>query len=275
MKSTASAPTMMGDYAVEDTEMGMAKNEAYMMESGIAPEPRLNGSVAADVAQEDRLVIKNGSLSLVVDNVEFAIDKVKKFAVEKEGFVVSSNVDRYNNEPSGSVTIRIPSKIFDTGLDEVRSLGEVQSEQSDGRDVTEEYVDLDARFNNYKATETQFLEIMRKATKIEDILAVQRELTTVRANIESLEGRMKYLKESAAYSSLTVYLSTNPEQLPVLDKGDTWKPLATAKNALRGLTDFGTTVVDGLIWIAVYIPVWIVLFLFFFGIRRWYKKEQQ
>jgi len=271
MTQNSAGVPMMRSYAVEDTDMEMGKmvaNEASMME------PTPSGSVAADVAPEDRLVIKNGSLSLVVDNVEVAIDQLKTFAVEKKGFVVSSNIDQYNNEPTGSVTMRIPADVFDTQLDQVRAIGEVQSENTYGQDVTEEYVDLEARLNNYKATEAQFLDIMKKATKIEDILAVQRELTNVRANIESLEGRMKYLKESAAYSSLTVYLSTNPEQLPVLDKGDTWKPLATVKDALRGLKDLGTTVVDVLIWVVIYLPVWIVLILLVWAGRRWYKKAQ-
>ena len=116
---------------------------------------------------------------------------------------------------------------------------------------------------------------MKQAVKIEDILAVQRELTNVRGQIESMEGRMKYLKESAAFSSLTVYLSTNPEQLPVLDNGNTWKPLATVKDALRGLQDLGKKIVDVFIWVAVYIPLWIVLILVIWMVRRWYRKTQQ
>ncbi|PIR03211.1 MAG: hypothetical protein COV60_01550 [Candidatus Magasanikbacteria bacterium CG11_big_fil_rev_8_21_14_0_20_43_7] len=116
---------------------------------------------------------------------------------------------------------------------------------------------------------------MKQAVDIEDILAVQRELTNVRSQIESLQARMTYLKESAAFSSLTVYLSTNPEDLPILDQGDTWKPLATVKDALRGLLDLGARVVDAIIWLVVYIPLWIVLVLIVWFGKKWYRKYQQ
>jgi len=225
------------------------------------------------LSQEDRLIIKNGSMSLLVDDVEIAVGQIKQFAIEKGGFVVSSEIDTSYNEPSGSITIRIPSALFDANLGSVRLLGEVQSERTDGRDVTEEYIDLEAKLGNLKAAEEQFLSIMKQAVKIEDILAVQRELTNVRSNIDSLEGRMKYLKESADFSSLTVYLSTNPEQLPILDKGDTWKPLGTVKEALRGLQQFGIRVVDVFIWIIIYIPVWFGIGLVYMIVRHMYKKR--
>ncbi|OIO20360.1 MAG: hypothetical protein CO029_02595 [Candidatus Magasanikbacteria bacterium CG_4_9_14_0_2_um_filter_41_10] len=277
MGQSAGEPSMMRDAMVEDSydiSTKSATNEKYAMMPTIAPSPD-SGSVAVDVPATERLVIKNGSMSILVDNVAVAVGQIKQFAIEKGGFVVTSEIDTYDNDPTGSVEIRIPSTVFDTNLGTVRVLGEVQSERTDGQDVTEEYVDLQARLDNLKASETQFLSIMKQAVKIEDILAVQRELTNVRGQIESMEGRMKYLKESAAFSSLTVYLSTNPEQLPVLDNGNTWKPLATVKDALRGLQDLGKKIVDVFIWVAVYIPLWIVLILVIWMVRRWYRKTQQ
>jgi len=101
---------------------------------------------------------------------------------------------------------------------------------------------------------------MARAVKIEDVLAVQRELSTVRSQIERLQGRMNYLSKSAQLSTLTVYLSTNPEALPVIDE-NTWKPLAVAKNAFRSLIGLGQGVANGFIWLVVYLPLWIVLFL--------------
>ena len=277
---TTSSPSMVGEYAIygeagemaardmavaDGDDMSMVNNFAAQKVGLTTPRPALleyeSGSVAIDVPQDERLVIKNGSMSLVVESVEGAVEYVQTFALEKGGFVVTSNIDRAGIAPNGYVQVRIPSHIFDTGLNELRALGEVQSEHVDGRDVTEEYVDLEARLKNFQATEAQFLSIMKQAVDIEDILAVQRELTNVRSQIESLQARMTYLKESAAFSSLTVYLSTNPEDLPILDQGDTWKPLATVKDALRGLLDLGARVVDAIIWLVVYIPLWIVLVL--------------
>lgn len=280
--STVSAPQgmMMAAYDASDEskameEKAMVADTAMVKARGIAPEPIQNGSVAADIPQEDRLIIKNGSMSLVVDDVSVAVDQVTQFATQQGGFVVTSNIEQSGYRPSGFVTVRIPSAVFDSGLDTLRALGDVQSERVDGRDVTEEYVDLEAQRNNLKATEDQFLTIMRQAVKIEDILSVQRELTNVRSQIERLEGRMKYLQESSAFSSLTIHLSSDPEDLPILDDSDTWKPLATAKDALRGLLGVGVGIADAVIWFVVYIPVWIGLWILFALGRKVYRRWHQ
>ncbi len=272
--SSAQSP---GSPVMMDTDgYGLAEESAMAgiaMVKSITP-PR-DGSVAADIPQEDRLIIKNGSMSLVVDEVSVAVDQITQFTIEHGGFVVTSNIEQSGIRPSGFVTVRIPSDVFDTGLDAVRALGDVQSERVDGRDVTEEYVDLEAQQKNLEATEDQFLKIMKQAVKIADILSVQRELTNVRTQIERLDGRMKYLKESAAFSSLTIHLSSDPEDLPVLDGNNTWKPLATAKDALRDMLDVGVGIADAIIWALVYIPVWIGLWIFFVLGRKVYRKRQQ
>jgi hypothetical protein len=161
--------------------------------------------------------------------------------------------------PSGYVTVRIPVADFDASITKVGEFGEVTSKTIQGQDVTEEFVDLDAQLKNLRATENQFLEIMKKATKIEDILAVQRELSNVRGQIDSIEGRMKYLQQSADLSTLTVYLSTDPSNLPIFDESDTWKPWAQVKEAARSLLELGKGLVNFVIWIVVYIPFWFLL----------------
>lgn len=216
----------------------------------------------------NRLIIKTGFLSLVVKDVPQGVAKIQEFAKSKGGFVVSSNISKDTLSPTAEVTIRIPSEVFDGGVQEVKSMGEVKSERVNGQDVTEEYVDLDARLKNLRLTESQFVTIMQKAQKIEDILAVQRELTQIRGEIESLQGRMKYLTESAKMSTLTVYLAADPQNLPVVDNDDSWKPLAVWKDAVRSLLLLGQGVVNFLIWIVAYIPVWIVLLAVVLGIRR-------
>ena len=157
--------------------------------------------------------------------------------------------------------MRIPVASFDEGMDEVKKYGEVTSQRVNGQDVTEEFVDLDAQLGNLRATEKQFLEIMKKATEIEDILAVQREISNVRGNIDRIEGRMKYLRQSADLSTLTVHLSTDPDVLPAWDEEDQWKPWAQVKEAFRSLVDDGQSFINFIIWIVVYIPLWLAIAL--------------
>lgn len=259
---------------------GVAGNVAPAAPSGVKQEAALRdtSTPSPSIAPTDavsRLIIKTGYLSLVVKDVPEGVGKIHAFAASKGGFVVSSNISKDGLSPYAEVTIRIPSEVFDGGVQEVKNMGEVKSERVNGQDVTEEYVDLEARLKNLRLTETQFVTIMQKAQRIEDILAVQRELTTVRGEIESLQGRMKYLSESAKMSTLTVYLAADPQNLPVVDNDDAWKPLAVWKEAVRSLLEIGKGVVNFFIWVVAYIPVWIVISVGVFGARRWWRKSRK
>jgi len=224
-----------------------------------APQASNNVSTGERQQAQERLIIKTGNISMVVENVRAGIKAISEYAVEKGGFVVSSNIDKIGLSLSGYITFRIPVEIFDQAQEDVKNMGEVTSESMNGQDVTEEYVDLDSQLKNLRATEEQFLEIMKKATEIEDILAVQNQLTIVRGNIEGIEGRMKYLRESASMSTLTIYLSTDPDVLPAWDEEDQWKPWGVVKEAVRSLADMGKGLVNLLIWLVVYIPLWLLI----------------
>jgi hypothetical protein len=219
--------------------------------------------------EASRLIIKTGNISVVVKDVAQSIKVVSNFAEKVGGFVVSSNIYKSGTTPYGVVTIRIPSTVFDQGVKETKGLGEVVSEDVRGQDVTEEYVDLDSQLKNLRSAEEQFLNIMKRAEKIEDILAVQNQLTQVRGQIESIQGRMKYLKQSSDLSSLTVNFSTDPSVLPVVNQdANTWKPLVVIKDALRSLLEVGKSLVNVLIWIIIFIPVWGVGILIIWLIYR-------
>jgi hypothetical protein len=243
-----------------------------------SPEMAYDASVQGNLATNqttDRLIIKTGTLSMVVKDVREAVSAIAQYATKNAGFVVMSSVDKRELALYGQITIRIPAEVFDVGVSEVKQMGEVKSEIVNGQDVTEEYTDLGAQLNNLKATETQFLAIMQKAVKIEDILAVQRELTIVRGQIEGIQGRMKYLKENAQMSTLTVQLSTDPSVLPVQDDQNVWKPWAEVKDAVRSLIGVGQGLVNVIIWIAVYIPVWVLIFVVVWTVKHYYRKNKR
>ena len=235
----------------------------------------ISGGTAVGVNPADRMIIKNGSLTLIVSDVRKSVDDITKYAESKGGFLVTSDISKSDIALYGSLTVRVPAAILDSTIAYVKGMGEVQGEHVDGQDITEQYTDLDAQLKNFQATEQQFLEIMKKAVKIEDVLAVQKELSNVRENIDRIEGQMKYLKESVDLSSLTVYLSTNPSNLPVIDQGNTWKPFAVFKDALRSLVDTGKVVVDSLIWVVAYLPVVIVVLLIAWGVKRYVAKRRK
>ena len=235
----------------------LAKNANMEMAAPeIAPQADSVGSAKNNT---ERMIVKTGDLSVVVKDVRDSIQAVAQFATTQGGFVVNSNVYKIGLVPRGAIVIRIPAKKFDQGINEVKTLGEVVGEQSNGQDVTEEYVDLEAQLRNLRATETQFLAIMVKAQKIVDILNVQRELTAVRGDIERLQGRMKYLKQKADLSTITVNFSTDPAVLPTYDNTPQWKPWAEVKAAARALLEFGKRLVNVAIWLVIFVPIWAIV----------------
>jgi len=224
-------------------------------------------STAVDVRDEDqqegqdRLVIKSGQMTMVVPNVRQGIEAIRNYAIQKDGFVVTSNVDEHSVNVTGFITVRIPVDVFDKGIEEIQAFGEVKSQTVNGQDVTEEFVDLTAQVENLEVAERQFQEIMARAVKIEDVLAVQRELTQVRGQIDRIEGRRKFLSESASMSMLTVHLSTDPDELPVIEDDNRWKPWATVKESVRDLLFELRHLGDNIIQLIVFIPLILVYVL--------------
>ncbi|PLX28732.1 hypothetical protein C0581_01040 [Candidatus Parcubacteria bacterium] len=217
-----------GEYAMDTGDsFGLAVTEGLEMSAKKSayddsrPSPQMMPETGGDSVVQERLIIKTGNMSMVVENVRDAIKKVGEYAVEQGGFIVNSDVSKSGLALYGNITVRVPVASFDEGLEVVKEYGEVTSQRVNGQDVTEEFVDLDAQVNNLRATEKQFLEIMKKATEIEDILNVQREISRVRGDIDRIEGRMKYLRQSADLSTLTVHFSTDPSVLPAWDEEDT------------------------------------------------------
>ncbi len=155
----------------------------------------------------DRMIIRTGNLSLVVNDVTASVDQITRLTDNFKGYVVSARSWREGERLVGSITVRVPATQFADAMRAIRALAvEVTSETTSSKDVTEEYVDLTAKLRNLEAAETQLLRIMEKATKVDEILAVQRELTNVRGEIEQTKGRMQYLERSSETSLIEVRL---------------------------------------------------------------------
>lgn len=162
-------------------------------------------------AAVERKIIRNATLTLEADDPSKAVQRVASVAESRGGFVVTSE-SRQQGGSRGSqgyevftVEMRIPASQFDAALAEIRAAaGSVTAERITGKDVTEEYIDLEARLRTQRALETQLMEIMKGADAVEDAIAVQRELTNVRTEIERLEGRRRFLENQSSLSTVSV-----------------------------------------------------------------------
>ena len=149
-------------------------------------------------------VIKTAEISIDVPKDEFreSVQESVDIAQRNGGFVNSTTIDE--DSDSGSVTIRVPSETFETALGALKEIGEVDSETISGTDVTQEFVDLEARKRNLEAQETVLLNLMDDATTVAATIRVQRELQPVQLEIERLQGRINYLEDQTAMSTITV-----------------------------------------------------------------------
>lgn len=155
-----------------------------------------------------RMIVRTANIRLVVSDISVTLERIAKLAEDSKGYVVSSNKWKESGGLAGTITIRVPAESFDDAMRALRGMAdEITFEQISAKDVTEEYVDLSAKLKNLEATELQLLEIMKKAEKVEDILAVQRELTNTRAQIEQTKGRMQYLEQTSETSLIEVQLT--------------------------------------------------------------------
>ena len=161
----------------------------------------------------ERKIIRNADLSLEVNAPEEAQQKIAAIAEGKNGFVVESTQSSSDVKTTArdtvTMTVRIPAEKFNETLDEIRKTSNrVIIETVKGQDVTEEFIDIEARSKTKKALEEQFLEIMKRSNSVADALNVQRELANVRGEIEQIEGRKRFLENQASLSTIKIKLQS-------------------------------------------------------------------
>ena len=153
------------------------------------------------------MVVRTGNMAVIVEDVAVAVDRISKLADTYKGFVVSSRVWKENERTRGAISIRVEASSYEAAMNAIAALAmQVNTRTTTAKDVTEEYTDLKSRLGNLEAAERQLLQIMEKATKVEDVLAVQKELTRVRGDIEQTRGRMQYLERTTSTSIIDVTL---------------------------------------------------------------------
>ena len=163
----------------------------------------------------DRKIIRNADLTMEVPSTTDTQQKIVSIAETHGGFVVTSEAkQRDSQEPAQrtldiKLVVRIPENQFGAALDQIRALASnVVEAKMSGQDVTEEFIDLEARIKTQRALEQQFLQIMKQAHKVEDALEVQRQIADVRTEIEKLEGRKNFLENRSSLSTITINIST-------------------------------------------------------------------
>lgn len=231
-----------------------------------APAPSLGASApplatpVAGGATLDRLIIRNGSIVLVVKDVAARMEEVGAIARNAGGLVQSSSSRHQDDALYATVVIKVPAESFDDVVARLSDLAvKVDSENTSTQDVTEEYVDLNARVKVLEATEQQLLTFLERTQNVDESLKVYRELTNVRSQIEQIKGRMNYLQKSAAMSTITVQLRPEEKEKPIVEE-EGWNPGRVARTALRSLVQALQGLLNLIIWVILFFgPVIVVV----------------
>lgn len=283
--SGASESVSSADFAGEAAPAAApVEAEFEFIEDGSAIDDALTEAVAQ--SQQQRVIIYTGDLSLVVKDTEAAVTAIGTLTAQMGGYVSATNLYQTNEVPRGSVTIRVPAERYEETLVGLRALAlRVESERSDSQDVTEEFTDLQARQANLEVAETALQKLLDERERVgstEDILQVYRELTSIRGQIEQIEGRLRYLSNQAGLSTITISLTPDALYQPVQIAG--WQPTGVAKEALQSLIFALQGVGNVVIWGAIFllplgvvllIPVVVLALLIRWGWRRYQTRRQK
>ncbi len=227
---------------------------------------------AGTETSEERVVIEESNLSLVVNDVSAAAEEVVRYAEKEGGFLVSSEITSPEESPVATVVVRVPNTKLRPAVEYYRTLAvKVVEENIVGTDVTEEFQDLDSRIKALEETVAQFEAIKSRATKIADLVSITQQIITLREQIDALKGRKKFIADSAAFSRITVSLATDEFALPY-QPPEGFRPGVIFKQAVRSLLSFVYGVAGGLIWVGVYAVVTVPILAFIWYLLKRFKR---
>jgi Domain of unknown function (DUF4349) len=234
---------------------------------------------AGAVQAVNRKVIQNADMTIETDAPTEGQRKITAIASKNGGFVVIS--ESKQNEAASqavastvvNVVVRVPAQNFEPTIAEIRSVGgRILHEKSSGQDVTEEYIDLEARIRTKRALEAQFLEIMKQARKISDAMEVQTQLADVRTEIERLEGRRRFLENQSALSTINITLHTPTPVVAAATRGFIYDLKAAFGDGLEIGTDIFLSLIR---FIIVMIPITTFILLPLWLVFKWLRRRIQ
>jgi hypothetical protein len=198
----------------------------------------------------ERALILTASVSMRSKDAWTVSDRVQSIALALGGDVMSLAQAGSSDQRSATLTIRVPQGHFNDALRQIREITDVEvvSSNVDGKDVTEQFVDLQARLKAKQAEEQRYLGLLARADKIDDILKIDAVLAQVRTQIEQLTGQVNSIKARTTFSNITVQVSPlMPQPVPTLDP-KAYDPSKTLERAVAALASLMRVGLDFAIW---------------------------
>ena len=235
---------------------------------------------------QDRKVIRQASLELQADNTRKAFDRIVVLTESAGGFIADATVHPVANEddqPTVVMTLRIPASQLTRTMTSIKtSVEEVVSESQGAQDVTDQFIDLEARLTNLTALEVELRALLAEVRQQpeadpDELLRVFTEISNVRGQIEQIQGQLNYLEDVVSLATLEINLSPTPSVVPIVE--DTWRPLDAARDAARSLVSGLQGVAEWGIHFAIFIlpmlilTVGVPLLALYAVLRQWRKRR--
>lgn len=270
------------EIAVPEAKAMEEASSPMLMAQRTAPTVDMKGKLAdtanaAPAGEMERKIIKNADVTIQVENYQAAADALKKQVTDLGGYIANESINNAVNGDgitSGHLQVRVPQASFDGFLNGMPGLGKVLRRNVNSQDVTEEYIDVESRLHVMRVKEERLLSILAKSGQLSDVLAVENELANTRSDLESLEGRLRYLNNQTNFSNIGISLrqaALSTQQITTTG----WKGIllrsqeAFIKAINNILRDTGKLV----IFISSALPYLFIAFLAIFGIWFWMKKR--
>ena len=235
----------------------------------------VNGGAIAKSAQADRRIIYTATVDLVTENIDPVEPKLLEMLKTAGGFVADTNqTGASGGQRTGMWKVRVPIDKYDGFLQQVRTLGEVQSVNVNSQDVTEEFVDVTARVNAKKVQEQRLIDLIKNAVgQLDEVLKVEAELARVRGEIERMEGRLRFLKDQTELTTITITVREVKDYKPPEAPTFSTKMRRVWEESTLKLWENSGLVILGLIAWIPFLPIYIVIFGagIWLAVRVWRK----
>jgi hypothetical protein len=211
---------------------------------------------ALRTAAAPRMIVRTADMRIIVADTTKTVDAVTKSVEAMGGFVSGSNIWREGELLRATLKLRVPADKLTATIASIRGLARrVDTETIASEDVSQEFVDLESQVRNLEATEAELRELLvvarKNSRKAADVLEVHEQLTVIRGQIEQARGRMRYLSQVTAMSSIALDVVPDAIAKPVVEPG--WQPIVIAKDAVRALVVALQSIATVGIWVLVYV----------------------
>lgn len=248
-----------------DADAETNRNYAFTIDEAVDLSGRSFGD---DKAAQDQKLIKESYLVFETSDIEKTYSNIVAVIKKYDGYIQDDSAEKDYYRITRRLVIRIPTANFQNTIDEVsKNVEFFDSKQTTLKDVTEEFIDLEARLKAKKELENRYLELLKKAKNVQELLEVEKELSHIREEIEAKQGRLKYLENKVSLSTINIeFYKTNSESKVTKSYGSKmWNAIVSG---FDGLSSFFLGILY--IW-----PFIIIIILAFYLIRRWIKKRNK